>query len=387
MSRTLIENSVIYHQGEFIHHHVLIIGSGKIQAIVPEATLTRYDADERIDALGSYAIPGFVDVHIHGSNGFDTMDATRASLQGMCDFLVTQGVTSVLPTTMSDTGAHITAALDAMIQFADQPHTPYAGVHLEGPYLNPAHRGSQPDTHLRPPKREEYMKWFETEQVRLITIAPELEGADQLIKDAQKHNITVSIGHSGATYDQMCHAIDIGLKQFTHTFNGIVHIHHRHPGAMVAAFENPDVNLQIIADGVHVHPAIVKMLVKLVGTDRVIVITDAMRAAGLSDGHYQLGDVAVTVTNGEAHDASGSLAGSTLLMPNALRNVMQFCDLTLTEAIPMLTENPAKSVGLSSGKGTLDIGTDADIVLWNDAIGVQATLIAGEVVYQREVVS
>jgi len=296
-------------------------------------------------------------------------------------------VTSVLPTTMSDTDAHITAALDTLTQFADKPHTPYAGVHLEGPYLNPVHRGSQPDTHLRLPKRDEYMKWFETGQVRLITIAPELEGADQLIRDAQDHNITVSIGHSGATYDQMCHAIEIGLRQFTHTFNGIVHIHHRKPGAMVAAFENPYVDCQIITDGVHVHPAIVKMLVKLVGTERVIVITDAMRAAGLSDGRYQLGDVEVTVTNGEAHDALGSLAGSTLTMPNALRNVMRFCDLTLAEAIPMLTENPARSVGLAPDKGTLDVGTDADIVLWNDNIGIQATLIDGEMVYQREVVS
>lgn len=387
MSRTLIEHCIIYHRREFIKHHVMIIEAGIIQAIVPEADVTRYDTDQRIDALGSYVIPGFVDVHIHGSNGFDTMDATEESLQGFCDYLITQGVTSVLPTTMSDTDAHITAALEALTAFSRHAHTPYSGVHLEGPYLNAAHRGSQPDTHLHAPKRDEYIKWFETGQVRLMTIAPELAGADQLIRDAQAHNITVSIGHSGATYDQMRHAIDIGLKQFTHTFNGIVHIHHRHPGAMVAAFENPDVNLQIITDGVHVHPAIVNMLVNLVGLDRVIVITDAMRAAGLSDGHYQLGDVAVTVTNGEAHDEAGSLAGSTLTMPNALRNVMQFCNRSLVEVIPMLTENPAKSVGLAPNKGTLDIGTDADLVLWNDDIGVQATLIGGEVVYQREVVS
>jgi N-acetylglucosamine-6-phosphate deacetylase len=386
MSRTLIENSLIFQNGTFTRDHVIVIKDEKIASIVPQADLIHYDKDTRIDAHGNYAIPGFVDVHIHGSNGFDTMDTTEDALQGLCDFLVQQGVTSVLPTTMSDTTQRITDALNAMAHFASHKHTPYIGVHLEGPYLNSDHRGSQPDTHLRIPQRDEYLEWFASGQVRLITMAPELDNGDLLIQDARDHNITTSLGHSGATYEQAHHAFEVGLSQITHTFNGMVGIHHRQPGAFIAATENPDITFQIISDGTHVHPAVINMLVKLVGTERVVVITDAMRATGLADGNYQLGDVDVIVSDGEARTRAGGLAGSTLTMPNALRNMMRFCDLSLAEVIPMLTRVPAQSIRMYPQKGSLNIGTDADIVLWNTDKGTQATLIGGEVVYQREVV-
>lgn len=382
MKRTQIENGVIWHQQTFIRDHTLIIESGKITDIVPTNQTEDDTQDVRIDAQGCYALPGFVDVHIHGSDGFDTMDASEDALSGMFEFLVSQGVTSVLPTTMSDTGENITQAIETLAQFATQPHSPHAGIHLEGPYLNPAHRGSQPDTHLRPPQRDEYLKWFQSGQIKLITIAPELAGGDQLMRDACEHGITVSIGHSGATYEQTHHALNLSLSQFTHTFNGIIGIHHREPGALVAAFESPNMTFQIIPDGVHVHPAMVSLLVRLVGTERIVVITDAMRAAGLPDGHYPLGDVAVTVKEGQARAENGSLAGSTLTMPNALHNMMDFCNLSLEETIPMLTSVPAQSIGLSN-KGTLAIGTDADLILWDVDEGVQMTLIDGEIVYQK----
>jgi len=383
MKRTIIENSQIWQEDTFITNHVIVTENGKITEIMPQMDLMPEDDDNTIDAHGHYVIPGFVDVHIHGSNGFDTMDATQDALQGLCDYLVTQGVTTVLPTTMSDSDQHITNALHAVTQFASRPNTPYAGVHLEGPYLNCDFRGSQPDTHLRASKRDEYLKWFESGQVRLITIAPELENGDQLIRDARDHNITVALGHSGATYEQAHHAFEVGLSQITHTFNGMVGIHHRQPGALVAAFENPDITFQIIPDGVHVHPATVNMLVTLVGKERIVVITDAMRATGLADGHYQLGDVDVTVTAGEARTSAGGLAGSTLTMPRALQNMMRFCKLSLAEVVPMMTRNSAQSIGLYPQKGSLNIGADADIVIWDHDTGVQATLIGGEVVFQR----
>lgn len=382
MKRTVIENSQIWQQNSFISDHVIVVENGKITSIIPQAQLTHIDDDTMIDAHGNFAIPGFVDVHIHGSNGFDTMDATLEALQGFCDYLVTQGVTSVLPTTMSDTDQHITNALQALAQFSSHVNTPYIGVHLEGPYLNCDFRGSQPDTHLRTSQRDEYLKWFATGQVRLITLAPELENGDQLIKDALDHDIIVALGHSGASYEEAHHAYDVGLSQITHTFNGMVGIHHRQPGALVAAFEKPDITFQIISDGVHVHPATINMLVKMVGTERMVVITDAMRATGLADGHYQLGDVDVTVTAGEARTSAGGLAGSTLTMPKALQNMMRFCNLSLAEVVPMMTRVPAKSIGMYPQKGSLDIGADADIVIWNNETGVQATVLGGEVVFQ-----
>ncbi len=383
MTRTYIENSRIYQNGNFIDGHTLVIENGKITAIQPSQTTTPADSDTRIDAQGANTLSGFIDVHIHGSHGFDTMDGTIEALQGLCDFLVTQGVTGFLPTTMSDTTEHVSSVLSALVDFSSRPHTPYLGVHLEGPYLNTTHRGSQPDTYLRNPAPNEYLPWFETGQIKLMTIAPELDGGHQLIEEAKKHNIITTLGHSGATYDSAHDAFKVGLSQITHTFNGMAGIHHRNPGAFVAATENPNITFQIITDGVHIHPAIVNMVVKLVGTERVVVITDAMRAAGLADGEYELGDVHVTVTNGEARTAQGGLAGSTLTMPNALRNVMQFCDLTLEQAIPMLTEVPARSIGLYPQKGVLQVGADADIVLWDDKNGVMATLIDGKIVYQQ----
>ncbi len=382
MNRTIIENSHIWRNDHFISDHVLIIENGKITSAIPRSDLSRNETDTYIDAKGHYALPGFIDIHIHGSNGFDTMDATEDALQGLCDYLMTQGVTSVLPTTMSDTEQHITNALDALTQFAKRPDTSFIGVHLEGPYLNCDYRGSQPDTHLRTSQRDEYLKWFESEQVRLITIAPELENGDQLIRDACDHNIRVALGHSGASYEQAHHAFKLGLSQITHTFNGMVGIHHREPGALVAAFETPNVTFQIIPDGIHIHPATINMLVKLVGIERVVVITDAMRATGLVDGHYQLGDVDVTVTNGEARTSAGGLAGSTLTMPKALVNMMQFCNLSLSEALPMLTRVPAQSIGMYPQKGSLNDGSDADIVLWNNDTGVHTTIIGGKVMYQ-----
>lgn len=384
MSRTLIENSRIWQDETFLDDHTLILADGIISAIHPTAAVKADPKDQRIDGRGCCALPGFIDLHIHGGNGFDVMDASEAALQGLCDFLARQGVTSFLPTTMAASREQIDAALTAIKTFAARPHTPYLGVHLEGPYLNRHYRGSQPAIHLRPPRCAEYLPWFESGQVKLITIAAELAGSQQLIRDAHAHQITVSLGHSGLSYEQAQAAFAIGLRQITHTFNGMAGIHHRRPGIFLAAIENPQISLQIIPDGVHLHPAILRMILRLAGRQRTLIITDAMRAAGLSDGRYAMGDVDVTVKNGEARTQQGGLAGSTLRMPQALRNMMRFCDLTLAETVPMLTSVPARSMGMHPQKGSLTIGSDADIVLWDETQGVQATFIGGQPVYQKE---
>ena len=215
-------------------------------------------------------------------------------------------------------------------------------------------------------------------------MAPELAGGEDLIRDALEHGTTVSIGHSGASYDAAGEYFAAGVRQVTHTFNGMAGIHHRQPGIFVAAVENPQITFQIIPDGVHVHPAVVRLLLRLVGVERALAITDAMRATGLGDGDFSLGDVFVAVRAGEARTPTGGLAGSTLTMAQALRNMMQYCDLSLAEALPMFTRVPARSIGMYPQKGSLQIGSDADIVIWDEDCGVQATLIGGEVAYQAE---
>lgn len=384
MTRLLIENSRIYAEGRFLSDHTLIIAAGLIAGIAPSATVALLPADRRINAHGACALPGFVDVHVHGSANCDVMDASAASLRGLSAFLLRQGVTSFLGTTMADTAERIEAAISAMRAHAEKTHSPLLGIHIEGPYLNPAFRGSQPVTHLRTPQPEEYLPWLDGGPVKLMTLAPELEASAALIDAAASREVTLSIGHSGASYEAAKRYFAAGARHITHTFNGMAGIHHRQPGIFVAAAEHPAVNFEIIPDGIHVHPAVIRLLVRLVGSERVVAITDAMRAAGLSDGAYGMGDVAVVVKDGVARDSAGSLAGSTLTMPAALRNLMRFCDLTLTEALPMVTRVPARAIGMYPQKGSLQHGTDADIVIWDERLGVLATLIGGELAYTSD---
>ena len=384
VSRTLIENSQIWGEDRFLSGHTLVMAEGLIRDVCPAASVERLPSDRRINGGGAYTLPGFVDLHVHGGDGYDVMDATPAALPGLCDFLVRQGVTSFLGTTMADTRQRIDAALAMLSVCADQAQSPLLGAHLEGPYLNPAYRGSQPAAHLRAPRSEEYLPWLDTGTIKQITLAPELDGADRLMRAALERGIVVSSGHSGASYEATRDYIAAGLRQITHTFNGMAGIHHRQPGIFVAASEHPEVNFEIIPDGVHVHPAVVRMLLRLVGSERVIVITDAMRAAGLADGKFGMGDVAVIVKDGIARDRQGSLAGSTLTMAQALRNMMSFCQLSLAEALPMVTRAPARAIGCYPRKGSLQVGTDADMVIWDEASGVRATFIGGELVYEAE---
>lgn len=382
MSRTLIENSRVWQEDQFVSGRTLILRDGVIKGLRPPAEVEYQPGDRRIDGRGACALPGFIDLHMHGSMGFDVMDGSPASFTGLSDFLVRGGVTGVLATTLTDTAARIKAALAELTAFVEQPGTPFFGAHIEGPYLNAAYRGSQPEKHLRPPKRDEYMPWLETGLVQLITLAPEIPGGEDLMRDALANRATVSIGHSGADYDAATGYFAAGARQVTHTFNGMPGIHHRQPGLFVAALENPDVTFQIIPDGIHVHPAIVRVLLRLVGIERVVVITDAMAATGLGDGAYAFGDVAVTVKNGQVRTPSGGLAGSTLTMEGALRNMMRFCDLSLEEAVPMLTRVPARSIGMYPRKGSLQAGADADVIVWDEQRGMRATFIHGELVYQ-----
>lgn len=381
MSRLLIENSQIWQEDRFLSEHTLVIADGLIRDVCPAADLAPMPNDRRIDGGGAYILPGFVDLHVHGGDGYDVMDASPSALQGLCEFLTRQGVTSFLGTTMADTRERIDAALATISACAARPHSPLLGAHLEGPYLNPTFRGSQPEAHLRAPHAEEYLPWLDSGAIKQITLAPELDGAAELMRAAHARGITLSQGHSGASYEATSEYIAGGLRQITHTFNGMAGIHHRRPGSFVAASEHPAVNFEIIPDGVHVHPAVVRMLLRLVGTERVIVITDAMRAAGLDDGEFGMGDVAVIVKDGIARDRQGSLAGSTLTMAQALRNMMAFCGLSLAEALPMVTRAPARAIGMYPRKGSLQTGADADLVIWDIDGGLRATLIGGELVY------
>lgn len=380
--RTIIVEGTLVTPRQKLPDHSLLLENGTITSLVRGRPEIRAH-DRIIEAAGRYVIPGLIDVHVHGSAGYDAMDATQEAIQGMARYFARHGVTAYLPTTITAPGDAIGQAVEN-VAGCPQPGdgAQYLGVHLEGPYLNAEFRGAQPAAHLRPPDREEYVAWLESDVVRLMTVAPELGGASALIEEGVKQGVEFAVGHSGASYEQLLAAVDLGLRQSTHTYNGMLGMHHRRPGTAGAVLSDDRIYAQVIADGVHVHPAMIDLLIRAKGPQRTILITDAIRAAGLEDGQYDLGGETITVEKGIARTSEGSLAGSTLTMDVALRNVVEFAGLSLAQALPMATSVPAQAMGLAGKKGILAPGADADVVLLDEDLQVKLTMVGGAIAYQ-----
>jgi N-acetylglucosamine-6-phosphate deacetylase len=365
---------------ETLTGHRLVVADGRITRIEPDSAPAA--DDPAIDAGGLYVVPGMIDVHVHGADGCDTMDATPQALRTMARFFARHGVTGYYPTTMSAPPEAIRAAIENVIncpQPDDGAH--HLGVHVEGPYLSPDYPGAQPASALRPADPAEYAFWLESGVVRLITVAPEVPGCMELIRAGQARGIEFAAGHTGASYEQIEAAVEIGLKQATHTFSAMLGLHHRRPGTVGAVLTDDRIYAQIIGDGVHAHPAVVRLLARAKGASRTILITDAMRAAGMPDGEYDLGGYLVRVEGGVARLSEDVLAGSTTTMDAVLRNMMAFAGLSLAEALPMATATPAQAMGLAGRKGVLAAGADADVVLLDHDYQVVLTMVAGRVIY------
>ncbi len=380
--RTLITGGTLLTPHQTLPQHTLIVEGTKISGIEPPGI--RPDPDDTvIDAQGMWVTPGLIDVHVHGSVGYDTMDATAEALHTMARFFARHGVTGYLPTTGAAPAADTWAAIENVMQCPQpQDGAHHLGIHLEGPYLSAEHKGAQPVEQLRDADAAEYSAWFTSGVVRLMTIAPERRGALTCIEQGVAQGIEFAIGHSGATYEQVLEAVERGLRQSTHTFNGMLGLHHREPGTVGAVLTDDRIYAQVIADGVHLHPAVVKLLVRAKGVGRTILITDAIRATGLPDGEYNLLGFKVTVRNGIPRNEAGSLAGSTLTMDVGVRNLMAFAGLSLNEALATATSTPAEALGWAGRKGVLAIGADADVILLDADLNVRLTMVAGRVVYQ-----
>jgi N-acetylglucosamine-6-phosphate deacetylase len=382
--RTILTGGKIITPIEILTDHVLTFEGDVITAIIPETQFESNDQDLILDLHGKWITPGLIDIHVHGSNYADTMDAGPEIYQVLNSFFASKGVTAYLPTTGTASESDITSAVNGYLEaIPTEGGAVPLGIHLEGPYLCEERKGAQPVDHLRNPDPAEYQKWFDSGVIRLMTVAPELEGALDLIKQGVKQGIEFAVGHSVAGYDVMLEAFDAGLRQATHIFNGMNPLHHRQPGVVGAVLSDDRAFAQIIADGVHVHPAVVKILVKAKGLDRTILITDAIRAAGLGNGEYDLLGQKVIVKDGVARIASGSLAGSVLTMDQGVRNLMSFCDIPFIEAIRMATSTPARALNLQNERGALKAGLRADITIFNSEYSVDATIVGGNVVYQN----
>jgi N-acetylglucosamine-6-phosphate deacetylase len=336
-----------------------------------------------IDGLNGILLPGFIDLHVHGAMGFEVMDASVGGLHQMAQFFARHGVTGFLATTWTATTAAIHLALDAVKQTLGRVPggASILGAHLEGPYLNSERCGAQDPQLIRRAEKGEALGFLDSGVVRLLALAPEYPENLWLIDECVRRGITVSAGHTDAGLEAMQRAVDRGLSQVTHCFNGMKGFNHREPGTVGAALALPGIRCELIADNIHVHPAAQKILVDVKTPSGVVLITDAIRGAGLADGDYKIDSRVIQVRNGEARLASGSLAGSVLTMERALKNACHASGRPLSEVWIMSSLNAARAIGIADRKGSLAVGKDADLVLCDDEFQVIRTVIEGETVY------
>ncbi|EGL15174.1 MULTISPECIES: N-acetylglucosamine-6-phosphate deacetylase [unclassified Paenibacillus] len=381
MSLKILHNVNVVQEDNSCMSATLWIRDGMIERI--ESSLSALpDGDyEFMDGQGHLLIPGMIDVHIHGANGFDMMDGSETSIQEVSRACAATGCTSFLVTSVSSTIEALIAMIRSVKRVAGhEAGAKIAGLHLEGPYLNPKRKGMQNERFLRHPDLTEMKEIFDEADglIKMVTIAPELPGGMELVSFLKERGVIIAVAHSDATYEEAKQAFEAGASHVTHCFNGMRPIHHRDPGLVVAAFEQEHVSLQAIVDGIHLHPAIVRMMHRLKGPDGMVLITDALQAMGLGDGKYMFGGHPVTVSEGVARLEDGTLASSTVTMNEALRLTVD-TGISLTDAVKMASSSPARLLGLAA-KGKISAGFDADLVLLDEQFQVQWTMIKGSIV-------
>lgn len=336
------------------------------------------------------AIPGFIDIHIHGLNGADVMDATEEALQSMAATLPKEGTTSFLATTITQDKDHIGNALQNIHSYMDKQCNYHLsellGVHLEGPFINAKRAGAQPKSYILKPNIADFTQ-FQSDSgntIKIVTMAPEQETGIELVKFLTESGVITSIGHSDALYSEMLEAMNAGAEHITHFYNGMRGIHHREPGVGGAGLAHREFHLEIIADGIHVHPAVVKSTYLTKGPDRMLLITDSMRAKWLDNGEYDLGGQKVKVKDKTALLEDGTIAGSVLKMNEAVKNMMDYTECSIHQAVQMASSNPAKRLNIWDRKGSIAVGKDADLVIVDDKMQVKMTFCNGQLSYKGE---
>ena len=362
----------------------ILCSDGKI-ATIGQGEPPSSDDALKIDAENRLLLPGFIDVHVHGGVGCESMDGTVEALRATAQFYAQHGVTSFLPSTWTHAHDTTTTALKAIAGSIGRQRNgaTILGAHLEGPYLNRDMAGAQNPEYVRRASREEAIPWLDLGVIRLLAVAPEFPENHWLIGECVRRGVVVSAAHTSATYADMKTAVDLGVRQTTHTYNAMRGLHHREPGTVGAAMTMPELNCELIADNIHVHPVSMKILAEMKGSDKIILITDAVRAAGLPDGEYDLDGRMVTVRDGAVRLSNGTLAGSILTMETALKNFVAATGWSMADAWATSSLNAARALGIDGKKGSLGVGKDADLVLLDDQFGVGLTVAEGEIVYRQ----
>jgi N-acetylglucosamine-6-phosphate deacetylase len=371
---------------ERVEDAALVIEDGVIAAVGARANLS-VPPNARITDYGDAILtPGLIDIHIHGGAGHDVMETSGEGLAAIERLMARHGVTSYCPTTVTAPADETLASLEnlatAVQEATKRSHSDRAqplGIHIEGPFLSHARRGVHPSTLLRPVSAHLFEQMWEASagHIRVLTIAPELERALDVIASAAARGICVSIGHTNADLAQAAAGVQAGARHATHTFNAMRRMTHRDPGVLGELLTNDAVTADIIADGMHVEPNVVDLFLRVKGVDRAVLITDAISATGMPDGTYRLGSFEVQVRDGRC-ESYGKLAGSVLTMDVALRNIMNFARLSFQDSIRLATVNPARALGLEGRKGVLKSGADADVTVFSPSGEVRKIIVRGQ---------
>jgi N-acetylglucosamine-6-phosphate deacetylase len=379
---------ILYTPVETINRPLVFIEDGHIASVTDTAS-AEVPRNVKLTDFGDCVVsPGLVDIHIHGGAGYDLMQADESQRQQVESFLVRHGVSSYYPTTVTAPLDVIQSALERLadaVESSRDDRTGRAqplGIHLEGPFLSHVRRGVHPPENLIPPDINTFEKFWQASRghIRIMTVAPELSGAQELIAEAVSRGVCVSVGHSNADLNTTRKAVSSGARHATHTFNAMRPLDHREPGIIGEVLTNQQFTADVIADGLHVDPAIVKLLLRAKGPEGAVLITDATSATGMPDGRYWLGSMEMEVKDGKCL-FDGRLAGSVLTMDKAVRNVMNFAGWDLQQSLRLATLNPAKVAGAQK-KGIVAPGADADLVVLTPTGEVRATIVKGTVVQE-----
>ncbi len=383
MNNLLITNGKILAGKEYVNGSLEII-----DGVINRIGDFQIDKDELkvIDANGQVVIPGFIDIHTHGGNGIDINHASKDDLNELSKFFASCGVTSFLPAVLTDTHETMCDLLSEIAEAKEEgtDGSEILGIHMEGPFLCVQYKGAMPEYLIQDASIEHMKDYINASKnnIKYMTISPENKGIEELVAYLKDNNIVASMGHTGADYDKCLSCISAGVTSSTHVFNAMGTIHQHRPAAIGASLES-DVYSEVICDGFHLHPGIVRLIIKVKGDEKVLAITDSIMAAGLSDGEYKLGVNDIVVKGGDAQLASdGTRAGSTLTMDRALRNLIKFTGRKLEDVIGFLTKNQANVLELDN-KGEIAIGKDGDVVILDEKLTPICTVVKGKVAYER----
>jgi N-acetylglucosamine-6-phosphate deacetylase len=370
-----------------IRDAVVVIEDGTIAAVGTRAEITVPPSAKRLEMPDATLIPGFVDVHVHGAVGHDVMEATPESLDAVAAALARGGTTSFVATTVTSAPHVLCKSAEGIARYiqtqsqhaaSGNPRAEILGIHFEGPFISVERRGVHPEQWISAPSLALFdrMRDAASGTTRILTLAPELPGALDLIDAARKAGIVVSLGHTDATYEQAMEAIRHGAHHAAHVFNAMRPFSHRDSGVIGAVLTSSEIIAELIADGVHVDSTAMQLLIKAKGSGGVVLVSDGTAATGMPDGKYRLGDFDVQVTGGVVRNADGKLAGSALTLDRALRNAVGL-GVPLEEAVRMLTLYPARVLGIESRKGVLAPGADADLVLLDASLQIVRVITRG----------